>query len=254
MPLPTHPLNLPRFAQQLAGYWLAIFTYVPMLTLLTLVSRGAWAPALLQGWGRLMMANIGVRVHVEPEVLQALSVRRARVVTFNHASTMDMFLMTYIWPPGGVAVVKRELLWIPVMGWMMMLLDFIPLNRGNKEKAAKMMAKSARRMRERELSVMIAPEGTRSPDGELQRFKLGAFNMAAQAQVPILPIVLHGVGQLWPKWWQYSEPGVVTIRMLPELAPPPDPEDAAAIRVMADQLRGRYARELETMTATVPWT
>lgn len=254
MPLPTHPLNLPRFAQQLAGYWLGIFTYVPMLTLLTLVSRGAWAPALLQGWGRLMMANIGVRVNVEPEVLRELSVRRARVVTFNHASTMDMFLMTYIWPPGGVAVVKRELLWIPVMGWMMMLLDFIPLNRGNREKAAKMMAESARRMRARELSVMIAPEGTRSPDGELQRFKLGAFNMAAQAQVPILPIVLHGVGHLWPKWWQYSEPGIVTIRLLPELAPPPDPEDAAAIRIMADQLREQYVRELEKMTATVPWT
>jgi len=253
MQMPGHPLKPLRLAQQLTGYWLAIFTYVPVMTVLTLVSRGAWGPVLLRGWGRLMMANIGVRVHLEPGVLAELRTQRARIVTFNHASTMDMFLMTLLWPPGGVAVVKRELLWIPVMGWMMTLLDFIPLNRGNREKAARMMAEAAQRTRERQLSVMIAPEGTRSPDGQLQRFKLGAFHMAAQAQAPIVPIVLHGTRFLWPKWWQYSEPGIVTIRILKEIPPPPDANDNIVMHRLADELRDQYKATLTEMERTVPW-
>lgn len=253
MELSTHRFNPWRFTHQFIGYWLTILLYLPVMTAVTLLSREVWGPKMLRSWGRLMMANIGVRVHIEPAALRELQRRRCRILTFNHTSTMDMFLMTVIWPSRGVAVVKREILWIPIMGWMMRLLDFIPLNRGNREQAAKMMAEAASRMRLRELSVIISPEGTRSPDGQLQRFKLGAFHMAAQAQAPIIPLVLHGAGQLWPKWWQYSEPGIVTIRALPEIAPPPDPNDTQAIHAIAEGLRADYTKELAQMAATIPW-
>ena len=77
--------------------------------------------------------------------------------------------------------------------------------------------------------------------------------MAAQAQAPIVPIVLHGTRFLWPKWWQYSEPGIVTIRILKEIPPPPDANDNIVMHRLADELRDQYKATLTEMERTVPW-
>ena len=76
--------------------------------------------------------------------------------------------------------------------------DYITVNRGNEESKIEMLDKSYRCLK-RGISLMIFPEGTRSPDNEIGFFRRGAFQLAIQAKVPLLPIVIDGTGGILPK-------------------------------------------------------
>jgi 1-acyl-sn-glycerol-3-phosphate acyltransferase len=115
---------------------------------------------------------------------------RAYVVVSNHASNADPFLLSHLpWDMRWIA--KEELFRIPVVGWLLKASGDIAVRRGDVDSARRMLDE-AKQTLERGLSVMIFPEGTRSRDGKLQRFKDGAFKLAIEAQVPILPIAIEG--------------------------------------------------------------
>jgi len=253
----VHATDWPRFLRQSLGFWLVMAVYVPaMLTLLLLTwGRAAHtsAPRLVRWWGRTMLRNVGVRLVLEPALVAELAVRRRRVLTFNHASTMDIMLISAIWPDGAVAVVKREMLWIPLMGQLIYFLNFLPLHRGDRARASASLRAAAQRMRQHELTVMLAPEGTRSPSGGVETFKLGAFHLAAAADAPILPLVLHGTRQLWPRWQRHCAPGVVTARLLSaEPSGAGGAPDGTTLRSRAEALRQRYVTTLAAMDAELP--
>lgn len=212
------------------------------------------APKMIRWWGRTMLRIVGIRLVLEPPVIAELARRRRRVLTFNHFSTMDMFVMTALWPDGTVAVVKREMMWIPLMGTALYFLDFLPLNRGNHAKATASLHAAAARVRRGDLTLMIAPEGTRSKSGELQRFKLGAFHLAADADAPLVPLALHGTLQLWPRWQKHCNPGAVTVRLLPEQPSGHGDASPAAIHARAAALQTLYAEALAEMARTIPVT
>ena len=86
---------------------------------------------------------------------------------------------------------KETFFKIPLVGWMMRMAGDIPLVRGEKKSAVQAMKACAQRLDQR-VSVMIFPEGTRSLDGELQPFKDGAFRLAIEAGVPVLPLAVNG--------------------------------------------------------------
>jgi len=86
---------------------------------------------------------------------------------------------------------KKELFAIPVLGWLMRLAKDIPVDRGDSGSASAAMAQCATRLSQH-VSVMIFPEGTRSTTGALLPFKDGAFRLAIEAQVPILPLAVRG--------------------------------------------------------------
>lgn len=122
---------------------------------------------------------------------------RAYVVVANHASNADPFLLSHLpWDMRWIA--KEELFRAPLIGWHMRLSGDIPLRRGDGDSVRQTLAE-AKRTLERGLSVMIFPEGTRSKDGRLQRFKDGAFALAIEAQVPVLPIAIEGTRDCIPK-------------------------------------------------------
>ena len=107
----------------------------------------------------------------------------------NHESFVDILLISHL-PTEMKWMSKIEILKIPLVGWMMRLARDIPLDRGDSTSGA---ARSASRERlDTNVSVMIFPEGTRSKTGELRKFRAGAFNLAIEAQVPILPLACHG--------------------------------------------------------------
>ena len=243
-----------RFAIQFTGLQLVNLLYLPILVLFTFLSWGKLARPLIKGYGRIMLFVARAELYIEPAARAELALRRRRIITFNHCSTMDMFLMTALWPRSGVAVIKREMLRLPIMGQVMALLDFIPLDRENRGKSMSALGEAAKRVKAKELSVIMAPEGTRSATGELQPFKLGAFHMAAQADAPIVPLVLHGTRQLWPRWQSHSNTGRITVRLLPEMESGADSPDGESIRARADALHAAYAAELEKMDREVPVT
>jgi len=116
--------------------------------------------------------------------------RRPYVVVSNHESYADVFLVScFPWEMKWMA--KDTIFRIPVMGWMMRMALDIPITRGNRESAVAALAQCRDRLALR-VSVMIFAEGTRSPTEALLPFKDGAFQLAIEAQAPILPIAIAG--------------------------------------------------------------
>jgi 1-acyl-sn-glycerol-3-phosphate acyltransferase len=116
--------------------------------------------------------------------------RRPYVVVSNHESYADIFLMSHFpWEMKWLS--KHTIFKIPVMGWMMRMALDVPVRRGERESAIAALAECRDRLARR-VSVMIFPEGTRSRTDDLLPFKDGAFHLAIQSGVPILPIALAG--------------------------------------------------------------
>lgn len=116
--------------------------------------------------------------------------RHPYVAVSNHESYADIFLISHFpWEMKWLS--KAALFKIPVMGWLMRMAGDIPVNRGSRESAMQALAQCRDRLAKR-VSVMIFPEGTRSPDGNLLPFKDGAFKLAIETGSPILPIAVAG--------------------------------------------------------------
>jgi 1-acyl-sn-glycerol-3-phosphate acyltransferase len=116
--------------------------------------------------------------------------RRPYVVVSNHESYADIFLMSHFpWEMKWLS--KHTIFKIPVMGWMMRMALDVPVRRGERESAIAALAECRDRLARR-VSVMIFPEGTRSRTDDLLPFKDGAFHLAIQSRVPILPVAIAG--------------------------------------------------------------
>jgi len=123
--------------------------------------------------------------------------RRPYVAVSNHESYADIFLISHL--PWEMKWLSKETMFkIPCMGWMMRMAGDIEIRRGERASTIQAMNDARDRLRKR-VSVMIFPEGTRSRDGELLPFKDGAFRLALEAGVPILPIVVAGTRRCMAK-------------------------------------------------------
>lgn len=140
------------------------------------------------------------------------------VIISNHQSILDILLMNclcyrYKW------ISKIENTKVPVLGWYLRMADYITVDRGNKESKEEMLNKSLKYLREG-ISIMIFPEGTRSVSGEIGFFRRGAFQLAINAGVPILPVVLDGSGGVLPKHgFRFSTGHKITIRVFDPVPP-----------------------------------
>lgn len=115
------------------------------------------------------------------------------VMVSNHQSGADIIVLFLLWAHFKW-VAKKSLFYYPFIGWNMKLNRYISLERGKGSSMRKMMADAAKTLKEGN-SVMIFPEGTRSPDGRLQNFKTGAFHLALENHRPILPIAISGTSK-----------------------------------------------------------
>ncbi|MBK7131736.1 MAG: 1-acyl-sn-glycerol-3-phosphate acyltransferase [Bacteroidales bacterium] len=119
------------------------------------------------------------------------------VLISNHQSMLDILIINslrynYKW----ISKIENEK--VPFLGWYLKMADYITVNRGNEESKVEMLERSLACLKGG-TSIMLFPEGTRSADNEIGFFKRGAFQLAIQAGVPILPIVLDGTGGILPK-------------------------------------------------------
>ncbi len=112
------------------------------------------------------------------------------IIVANHQSGLDIILLfklriLFRW------VAKQELFSFPFIGWGMRLCGYIPLERSRGRSQLRMMGSASEALAEGD-SVILFPEGTRSPDGNLQPYKSGAFRLAIETQMPILPVAISG--------------------------------------------------------------
>jgi 1-acyl-sn-glycerol-3-phosphate acyltransferase len=173
--------------------------------------------------------------------------RTPYVVVSNHESFADILLISHLpWEMKWLS--KAELFRIPVMGWLMRLAGDVPVKRGFGPSAIEAMAK-CREILAHKVSVMIFPEGTRSPTRELLPFKDGAFRLAIDAGVPILPLALHGTGTALRKHdWRIGRSTAVVEVLEPVatagLTAGDVPQLKARVRAMIVEARDRLAQEL----------
>jgi 1-acyl-sn-glycerol-3-phosphate acyltransferase len=149
----------------------------------------------------------------------------------NHASLFDPPLMISTLPCRPVFIAKRELAWVPFLGWVIWLADFIFIDRGGRGTARKSLEKAAARIRTGQ-SIVAFPEGTRTLDGRLLPFKKGSFFLAFEAGVPVVPFAIYGGLETLPKgtWRVRGGPYRITVGAPLE---PGHFENAEALRVAA---------------------
>ncbi|MBM4343466.1 MAG: 1-acyl-sn-glycerol-3-phosphate acyltransferase [Deltaproteobacteria bacterium] len=196
--------------------------------------------AMMRCWGRVTLAVAGVRLDVDPALAEDLRNRRGRVLVFNHSSTLDLLVGSAIMPPGGVTIAKQEMKRVPIIGWVMRVLDILFIDRGDHAAATASLNAAAARIARERLTIVAAPEGTRSADGSLGPFKMGPFHMAAQAQVPVVALLWVGCPQLWPRKTWVPRSGVVRIVPIGEFAPVP----VAEVRAQAERVRDAFVAAL----------
>lgn len=189
-------LKVPRaafVARCLAAYGslvLCAFYGVVASIVLRLVGYGRvsqWATARSFKW--VMWYTTGVRFDII-EGAEYLTTRPA-VFIGNHQSELDVLMLGAIFPPYCSVTAKKSLSHVPLLGWFMSLSKTVFIDRANRETAMKAFDGAAEEMRSHRQSVFIFPEGTRSYSDkpEMLPFKKGAFHLAVNAGVPIVPIV-----------------------------------------------------------------
>ncbi len=168
-------------------------------------------------WARsLFRINPAVRVRIDGED----NVRRAgaAVLCSNHQSMADIIALYYLGHPFKW-ISKREVIFVPLIGLSMVLAGYIFLKRGDKTSIMRCMAK-ARAWLRGGVSIMMFPEGTRSVDGRLKAFKDGAFRMAAETGVPVIPIALDGPATLIRKGsLTFAARTAIQVRVGPPIVP-----------------------------------
>ncbi|XP_077004954.1 1-acyl-sn-glycerol-3-phosphate acyltransferase beta [Tamandua tetradactyla] len=136
------------------------------------------------------------------------------VIISNHQSILDMMGLMEILPKHCVQIAKRELLFLGPVGLVMYLGGVIFINRQRSSTAVSIMADVGDRMLRENLKVWIYPEGTRNSSGDLLPFKKGAFHLAIQTQVPIIPVVYSSFSSFYNPETKLFTSGTIKVEVL----------------------------------------
>jgi putative phosphoserine phosphatase/1-acylglycerol-3-phosphate O-acyltransferase len=185
-------------------------------------------------------ALIGLNLKISGE--EHLWSRRPAVFVFNHQSNVDLVIMARLMRRDISGVGKRELRDMPVIGRVLEASGVVLIDRSNTAAAIASMAPLVDAMRVEGKSVCLSPEGTRAISPRLAEFKKGAFHLAMEAGVPMVPIVIHNSGDVQPKGDMLYHPGTVKVDVLP----PVDTSEwtVETIDEHVAEVRGMYLRAL----------
>ncbi|MBE6204664.1 MAG: 1-acyl-sn-glycerol-3-phosphate acyltransferase [Rikenellaceae bacterium] len=174
--------------------------------------------------------------------------KKAYVMVMNHNSGFDIFA-AYKIPLNFRWVSKREVFRVPFMGPLLTIHGDIPIERGNATKAMAKVLRLGKLWISRGATIAIFPEGTRSKTGEINRFKAGAFTLAKEAGVEILPVVMTGTNEFFRKGWLVNWRNRVAIRVLK----PVSVEEVAAKEVaeLSTEVRERMVLSLAELRKEV---
>nr|WP_237453454.1 lysophospholipid acyltransferase family protein [Pseudonocardia sp. SID8383] len=183
-------------------------------------------------------------IDVEVTGAEYLHSARPCVFVFNHQSKFDVPVLMKLLRESFTGVAKKEAAQIPVWGQLFWAADVAFIDRSNSRAARAALQPAVDKLRDEGISLAMAPEGTRSPTPRLGPFKKGAFHIAMQAGVPIVPVVIRNAGEIMWRGAQTLRGGTVQVAVLP----PVDtsswvPEDAGKY---AEEVRGRF---LDTLAA-----
>jgi putative phosphoserine phosphatase/1-acylglycerol-3-phosphate O-acyltransferase len=164
-------------------------------------------------FGDFAAAMVGIDLDVYGE--KNLWSARPCVFVFNHQSKADVVILAKLIRKDMGGIGKKEIRDIPILGKIMEMAGTVFVDRANSASAIKAMEPLVEAIRNDGRSICIAPEGTRTLSPKLNPFKKGAFHLAMQAGVPIVPIVIHNAGDVAPKNEFVMRPAQVRVDVLP---------------------------------------
>jgi len=225
------------------GFFLVFMFLWTLLMMLAGLPLSLISPDWLHNWGRwwahggLLLAGVRLKVsgteHIPGD--------RPAIFMPNHASNVDILVM-YAGHPGQFRwLAKVELFRIPIFGLTMRRAGYIPIDRSDRRKAIVSMGEAARRIAD-DTSVIIFPEGTRTPDGRLQPFKKGGFMLARQSGVRIVPVAIRGSYQVMAKHSLRIRPGRIELEFFPPVES--DGEPTRPVEALMDEVRRPIAAAL----------
>jgi len=247
-----------RFLQTIGSAWawlgiaIVIILWFPTMVLMFLVTvpfdKGRYA---IGWWFRRLgvaMATVNPYWRFRRAGIRVEHPRHPYVIVSNHESFADILLISHL-PFEMKWLSKVEILKIPLIGWMMRMAGDIPVKRGFGPSAVEAMERCRESLRNR-VSVIFFPEGTRSIGEDMLPFKDGAFRLAIEAQVPVLPLAVAGTRTALPKHdWRFN-PARAVVEVLPPIdtagltqddLPQLKERARAAIQAARDALRARLA-------------
>ncbi len=191
------------------------------------------ADRIVRRWSEVLLEQAKVTVTVRG--LEQITQGETYVVMSNHQSNFDIPVLLAHLPLTLRMVAKIELFRVPVWGHAMQAAGFVPIHRGDRTKSMEDLKVAQAAIRSG-ISIWIAPEGTRSPDGRLLEFKRGGFHLATAVKARILPVTIDGSNRTLPARSLAIEPGHTTTLTI---HPPIDPKSfgkdrqglAAAVRM-----------------------
>jgi 1-acyl-sn-glycerol-3-phosphate acyltransferase len=152
--------------------------------------RGPVYVRMTRNWARVALWSSGSKAVLHG--LENVTPGQPFILVANHVSWFDIFAIAAKLPVDYHFVAKKELEKIPVFGLAWRVAGHISIDRANRESAVQSLRKAGQQMREQKSVVVIFAEGTRSRTGRLQPFKKGAFVLAAETGIPLVPTVVTG--------------------------------------------------------------
>jgi 1-acyl-sn-glycerol-3-phosphate acyltransferase len=203
-----------------------------------------YAAKLLGKFSKILGLDVEVRI---PESVKG---KGPFVYVCNHQNSYDIFTVSGAVQPGTVSIGKKSLKWIPFFGQMYWLTGNILIDRKNSSKAMNTINVTAQKIKEKQISVWLFPEGTRSNGKGLLPFKTGAFRTALQAGVPIVPVCasnIHDTIKL--NRWNNG-------KMIIEFLDPVSVEDCNRedIRTLCNKVHQRMAEKIKELDQEVNQT
>lgn len=199
---------------------LGVTALTPVLTIPALIAAVLFKPGrfnffLLRIWNRVVAKLMGLKFSISG--MENVKPDTSYIITPNHQGIADMLALGAALPLRFRGVVKRELYKIPFWGWALWATGTIGIDRSNTASAVAKLNREKDEKLKDGWSVLIYPEGTRTPDGFLQEFKKGAFMMAVQTGIPILPVVCNGAFKILPKKMLAFRPGHIKLTICPPI-------------------------------------
>lgn len=197
------------------GICLLIVLWLPLLFIVSLIDRDPVKYRTGKVFRKLgfVISKINSNWHISIDGETDIDDRTPYVVVSNHLSNADIPLISNLpWEMKWVA--KTELFKLPILGWMMRLAKDIPVDRNSTLKKVGVF-KTVGYVLDHNCSVMFFPEGTRSRNGQLKKYSSGAFALAIEKGVPVLPLVIDGTQECLPKkTWVFTKNVYIRLKVL----------------------------------------
>ncbi len=202
---------VPRFLLGATGALVMSFLLsLPMMCIAAVTSAAAPNYYLTHIWVWVVSTLFGVSYSLHQG--EKADPKQSYIVAPNHQSNVDILALLAMLPVKYRWVVKQSLLKIPFFGWGLGATGAISIDRSNPKQALEKLRAESGKVGGG-WSVLVYPEGTRSPHGNLQPFKKGAFMMAVQTGVPILPVAVNGAYKIMPRNTLIVRPGHITVTL-----------------------------------------